>query len=297
MKTTITIVLLTASLVLALAVASLAKPGEDELEINRGISYKEAAGSAAKLTQLDIYAPKDAKGLPVVMMVHGGGWAIGDKGNPGIGTVKPAFFCREGFVYVTVNYRLSPAVEHPAHIEDVAAAFAWLVDNVEHYGGDPQRINIMGHSAGAHLVALLGTDKARLAPYGLAPTNIESVTCLDGAGYDIPTRLSGIVGRQLREMMTTAFGEDGSKWADASPTLHVRADGEYPPFLILHTDRPGGASQSMGLGDALRKAGGYAFNREAGDKSHRTVNADVGRDGDWLTELVLDFLDDQQVGD
>jgi len=265
--------------------------------VSKDIQYHKLPGESPRLLSLDIYSPRDATSLPVVMMVHGGGWRNGDKSNPGIGTVKPEYFCNAGFVYVTVNYRLSPAVEHPAHIEDVAAALRWLHDNVAEYGGDPDRISIMGHSAGAHLVALLGTDEARLQAEGLELLDIESVICLDGAGYDIPARMAGWPGRLMSNMLNNAFGNDGSKWQDASPTLHVHEGVDYPPFLILHTPRVDAPGQSMALGDALRASGSYACNEEAADKTHRTINHDIGSTGDWVTALIMDFLADGKVSD
>jgi acetyl esterase/lipase len=264
----------------------------DGITASREIQYRKLQEVDPSLLSLDVYAPNGAENLPVVMMVHGGGWRNGDKSNPGLNTTKPQAFCANGYVYVSINYRLSPAVEHPAHIEDVAAALHWLVDNIAGYGGDPSRISIMGHSAGAHLVALLGTNETRLAAEGLTLDDIESVICLDGAGYDIPARMAGRPGRLMSNMLSSAFGNDGSKWADASPTLHVQSGVAYPPFLILHTPRVDAPGQSMALGNALRDSGSYAYNAQAADKTHRTINRDIGMDDDWVTDLILDFLAD-----
>ena len=282
-------------LLLALAVQVMAGPDYTGLAVHRDIPYHIIEGVDPALLSLDIYAPVDAQNLPVVMMIHGGGWATGDKQNSKIAGRKPQFFCDNDFVYVSVNYRLSPAVEHPAHIEDVAASFAWIYENVTDYGGDPGQIHVIGHSAGAHLAALLATDPARLPVHDLSNADISSVILLDGAGYDIPQRMAGNAGRRMKSMYRNAFGNDGSKWADASPTLHVSDQKSYPPFLILHTIRADAVGQSMELGDALRSGGSYAFNHAARDKSHRTVNSDLGNADDWLSELVLDFLADGDV--
>lgn len=297
MRNTIYITLGCALALLGLVIPSLARSELARITATRDIEYRQLQGVDPKLLSLDVYAPDGAVDLPVLMMVHGGGWRNGDKSNPGIGTVKPEYFCNTGYVYVAINYRLSPDVEHPAHIQDVAAALKWLVDNIGEYGGDPQRISIMGHSAGAHLVALLGTDEARLAAEGLSLEDIESVICLDGAGYDIPSRMSGKPGRLMSNMLNSAFGSDGTNWEDASPTLHVQQGMNYPPFLILHTPRVDAPGQSMALGEALRSAGAYAHNVEAIDKSHRTINRDIGTDDDWVTDLILDFLKDGRVSE
>ena len=297
MRNTIIITFSSAMLLLGLVFAATAHGELDGIRVSENIQYRNMPGVSPKLISLDVYAPEDADGLPVVMKVHGGGWRNGDKSNPGIGTIKPEYFCDKGYVYVAINYRLSPAVEHPAHIEDVAATLHWLVDNIADYGGDPGRINIMGHSAGAHLVALLGTDEARLQAEGLSLQDIESVICLDGAGYDIPSRMAGKPGRLMSNMLASAFGSDGTLWPDASPTLHVHAGVDYPPFLILHTPRADAPGQSMALGDALRSTGSYAYNEEAADKTHRTINHDVGSAGDWVTVMIMDFLADGKVAD
>ncbi len=297
MRNTIKIVTLTALLLLGLVVSSTAESDLKGLTVHRDVQYREIVGVDPGLLSLDIYAPEDASGLPVLMMVHGGGWSIGDKANRSLADTKPRYFCDNGYIYVSINYRLSPAVQHPAHIEDVAAAYAWLTGNVANYGGDPEHISIMGHSAGAQLVALLATDAKRLQAYGLDPAHIDTVICLDGAGYDIPGRMAGRPGRMLRDMLTDAFGSDGTLWEDASPTLHVTEAGSYPPFLILYTRRVDAPGQSMELAEALRSAETFAWEGEAADKTHMTINRDVGTAEDWVTILIMDLLADGSIGD
>ncbi|MCB1216123.1 alpha/beta hydrolase [bacterium] len=297
MRNTIMITLLTGLLLMALAVSSTAGPGEDGLKISRNIAYRTDTGSRRGLTALDVYAPEGAVRLPVVMMVHGGGWSIGDKSNGSNGLEKGRFFCDEGYVYVSVNYRLSPAVQHPAHIEDVAAAYAWISENISDFGGDPEHISIMGHSAGAHLVALLGADERWLEAHGLPLNDIDAVICLDGAGYDIPERMSKPLSRLLRRFMTDAFGDDGSLWEDASPILQIDSEQVYPPYLILYTARVEGRNQSSSLAETLQAAGGYAATHQASDKTHGTVNSDIGKPHEWLTEMVLSFLQARKLQD
>src|SRR6185436_2816923 len=104
---------------------------------------------------LVVYSPKGAKDLPVVFWIHGGGWQAGDKKEV---QIKPQVFNEKGFVFVSINYRLLPAVEMGAINRDVAMAVHWVHDHIAEYGGDPKRMFVMGHSAGAQLAALICTD-------------------------------------------------------------------------------------------------------------------------------------------
>ena len=113
---------------------------------------------------LDIYAPPDAKNLPVVFWIHGGGWQAGDKADV---KLKPQVFMDKGFVFVSTNYRLLPDVDMGTLIRDVAKSFRWVHDHIAEYGGDPKRVLVGGHSAGAQLAALLCTDDRYLKAEGV----------------------------------------------------------------------------------------------------------------------------------
>jgi arylformamidase len=125
---------------------------------NLNIPYTTISSINPSLLSLDVYAPAGAENLPVVLMIHGGGWSIGDKANRDVSIDKARYFTSQGYVYVSINYRLSPDVQHPAHIEDVASAVSWVLENIATYGGDPARLTLMGHSAGAHLLLVSAPD-------------------------------------------------------------------------------------------------------------------------------------------
>ena len=177
-------------------------------------------GVEAKSHSLDVYAPKDAKHAPVIIFIHGGGWRNGDKSNPGVGSQPAAHFCAEGFVFVSINYRLTPAGKHPANIQDVAKAVAWVHDHIAEHGGDPAQINIMGHSAGAHLTALVATDETRLKAEGKPLSILKRAILLDTAAYDIPRYLTEFQEAKgtspMRQLYTNAFGDTVEQWRDAS---------------------------------------------------------------------------------
>jgi acetyl esterase/lipase len=256
-----------------------------------GLAYAEMEGVDPNLLSLDLHAPKPARNCPVLVMIHGGGWCIGDKANANVGRDKARFFVAEGFVYISINYRLSPAVRHPAHVQDVARALAWVHDHVATHGGDPGRIVVMGHSAGAHLAALVATDERRLAEQKKEPDILKGVILLDGAGYDLPRHLGVPSGPALRGMFLKAFGDDPAGWKDPSPQLHVAAGKGIPPFLIFHAGRRRTArEQSRALAEALEKAGVAAKIVHAPDRDHGGMNACIGRPGDPYTEAVMVFL-------
>ena len=95
---------------------------------------------------LDIYMPKGADRVPVIVFFHGGGLRAGDKG---IGQVVAERFVPRGIGVVSASYRLSPSVMHPAHVQDAASATAWVLENIDRYGGNPENVYVSGHSAGA----------------------------------------------------------------------------------------------------------------------------------------------------
>ena len=114
---------------------------------------------------LDVYQPEGAKNLPVVFWIHGGGWQAGDKTDV---QIKPSVFCERGFVFVSTNYRLLPNVEMKELIQDVAKAMKWVHQNISNYGGDHQRVFVMGHSAGAnsppYSVSMIGILPPKVSP-------------------------------------------------------------------------------------------------------------------------------------
>lgn len=291
------------ALALALALPCVhAQPEEDEAEeapaprtadlagmrVARNVAYAQVEGVDPNLLSLDAYAPSEGKDMPVMVFVHGGGWRKGDKGNGG--TVKARHFVEAGWVYVSVNYRLSPAVRHPVHVQDVAAAIAHVHANVARWGGDPRRIHVMGHSAGAHLAALVATDGSYLKAHGLGLDTLRGVVLLDGAGYDIPDLLRDPRPVQAA-MYKGAFGKDPEGWKSASPIAHVAADQGIPAFLILPIAmRAESCAQSERLAAALKAAGVRAEVRPAPGKTHGTINSEFGFAGDEPTGQAMEFL-------
>lgn len=260
----------------------------------QNIAYAVRTGSNPNRTSLDIYNPAGLKNAPVMIMIHGGGWRMGDKANRGVNANKVPFFKDNGFVYVSINYRLSPEVQHPGHIEDVAEAVSWVSDNIGKYGGDGKRIFVMGHSAGAHLAALVATDDRRLKTHKKDLSLIKGVILLDGAGYDVATQMKGtrIFGGILNEMYVGAFTSDPAVQRDASPLFHISAGKNVPPFLIFTAgSRRDSVNQSTKMVEAMKNAGINAETIDDPTKSHGSINTDFGLAGELTTNKSKEFLD------
>ena len=296
MRVRLCLVLLLPALFLAGCRASHAQsrsvvPAPD-MTVTRDVVYTARPGVDPALLSLDIYAPLDAHNAPVVIGIHGGGWTNGDKANDGFAAQKATYFTAHDFVFVSINYRLSPAVRHPAHVEDVAAAVTFVHDHISQYGGDPDRLSLLGHSAGAHLAALVATDERRLQAHDLDLHVIKAVILLDGAGYDIPEEMS-TAGPLLRQRYRQAFTDDVAAQQDASPLTHVAPGKGIPPFLIMPiATRADSQAQSQALAAALTSAGVRGTVAVVDDKSHRTLNTEFGSPGDPSTQNALTFLQD-----
>ena len=192
---------------------------------------------------LDVYSPPRAKNLPVVFWIHGGGWQTGDKSSV---QIKPQAFMDKGFVFVSTNYRLLPSVDMGTIVRDIAKSIRWVHDHIAEYGGDPKRLFIMGHSAGAQLAALICTDDRYLKAEGLSLAIIKGCVPVDGDTYDVPAIIETAETRRRVHGLPQAkfghrekFGNDPAKHRDFSAVTHVAKDKGIPPFLILHVaDHP-----------------------------------------------------------
>jgi len=259
------------------------------------VPYAAIEGVDPNLLSLDIHAPKDAKGLPVVMYVHGGYWKAGDKSQK---SHLPEFFCRRGFVFVTLNYRLAPAVKHPVLIQDVARAAAWVHDHIAAHGGDAPQLFLTGHSAGAQLVALLGTDAKRLGEHGKPLSILRGVIPLDSAAMDI--RSVAANDRRADSPYRAAFGDDPAAWADASPIVQAESAKSLPPFQIVVAYGPAIANKKAGVdafATALRKNGTRAEVVDASSfREHQSLMTEFGTEGDPVSAAVLEFIETVRRG-
>ena len=222
--------------------------------------------------RLDVYSPRGAKDAPIVIFFHRGEWSKGDKSEV---SYKPKFLNESGIVFISANYRLSPAVTHPAHINDVAAAVRWAYDHAAEFGGSAKRIVVMGHSAGCHLVTLLALDPRYLAAVKLRPADLCGVVAWSGGAYDLVEKVKA--GGMYPPYIRKAFGDSEAAWRDASPVAHVGDTRPIPPFLFISVERGNPsyqASESPGRPDsgcqgASRLAGHRRSNPLHGEPSAR----------------------------
>jgi acetyl esterase/lipase len=195
-----------------------------------------------------------------------------------------------GFIFVATNYRFVPDVTVEEQAGDIAKAIRWIHDHAQDYGGSPDSIFIAGHSAGAHLAALVCTDERYLKHAGLSLANIKGCIPVDTAAYDVPRRIQLSLLRGKR-FYTNVFTEDEGKQKAVSPIAHVSKGKSIPPFLILHVaDRPGAKVQSEAFAKALRASGVDATVFAAEDKTHMTINSELGQPDDPPTKALIGFL-------
>ncbi len=238
---------------------------------------------------MDVYAPKDAKSLPVVFWIHGGGWQAGDKSDVG---GKPQMFLDRGFVFVSTNYRFVPHVTIKEMAGDIAKSMRWVHDHAKQYGGDPEAFFVMGHSAGAQLAALVSTDDRYLQAEGLSLAIIKGCVPVDGDTYDVPLQIA-TVEEQRAGIYRRKFGDEESQRA-LSPITHAAAEKHIPPFFILHVaDHLETKLQSERLVAALTKNDIPAKAYAAAGKDHGSINADLGTAGDEPTKALFEFVGEQ----
>ncbi len=246
-----------------------------------------------RMQALDYWSPstpKTAKRPPLIVFVHGGAWSMGSKAS-GTGRWKEAHFPAKGFAFASLDYRLVPTVQVEDQADDIAHALRTLITRADELGFDPHRIVLMGHSAGAHLVALVSTDPAYVSRAGLAMTDIAGTIAVDGAGYDVPQQIATSQAFLYREYVQ-AFGTDPARQRALSPVFHASAP-NVGRFLILHTARADSSQQSDELATILRRAGSSVqVNGFAGTglAAHLAINRRMGDPAYPATSVVDQWL-------
>jgi arylformamidase len=243
------------------------------------------------LQKLDLWRPAAHAPAPLIIFVHGGGWKRGDKDNA-TGAAKVNHLLGRSYAVASIDYRLVPAATVEQQAGDVALALAWLRAHAAAYGVDPDRIVLMGHSAGAHLVALVGTDPVYLAAVGLDYRALRGVVPIDGAAYDVPTQIAD-AGNFMHDTYGEAFGADPVRQNKLSPTRQAAAP-NAPAFLLLHVSRPDGIAQAQALADALTAAGTAVERRQfegTGLRGHMVINRSLGDPAYPATPVLDAWLD------
>lgn len=196
-----------------------------------------------KKLRLDVYAPREANNAPVVVFLFGGRWSSGSKDEWKF--VGEALASR-GFVAALPDYRQYPEVRFPAFVNDAARAVAWARNNAKTYGGDPDKVFVMGHSAGAHIAALLALKDEYLVNAGGSRNWLRGMIGLAGPYDFLP-----ITDPQMRDI----FGPP-EKFEQSQPILYV--EGDNPPMMLMHgeDDEIVRVQDTQNLASAIKKAGG-----------------------------------------
>jgi acetyl esterase/lipase len=297
-------------------------PDACQVEVVRDVAYYDGPEADDHRHRLDLFLPKEKANCPVVMLVHGGAWVVGDNRCCGLYSSVGQFLASRGIVAVLPNYRLSPGSKHPDHIQDVARAFAWTRKHITNFGGRPDQIILAGHSAGGHLVALLATDEKYLKAEGQRLADIRGVMAVSGV-YHIPTvsqtfTLGGASSRaaSLDEMTPLrgaggwswsrrlglpgipvnvdafglAFGDDAETREDASPVNHVRSG--LPPFLIFYgeNDLPTLPDMAREFYAALVGQGCEAKLFQVKERNHNSIMFRAIEPQDPVAHAMLEFI-------
>ena len=259
---------------LAIAAAAPASAG---MRIVRDIAY----GADAR-QRYDVYAPQDARGAPVIFMLHGGAWAFGDKGAATVVENKVARWVPRGFVFVSANYRMLPDAAPLEQARDAARALAAAQAQAASWGGDGARFILMGHSAGAHLVSLIAAAPRIARDLGARPW-LGTVE-LDSAALDVER----IMRKRHLRLYDRAFGRDPAAWAAVSPLARLSQRGA--PFLAVCSTRRADSCPAAKAFVARARALGTRASVLEEDLSHREINAQLGEDGAY-TRAVEAFLE------
>ena len=270
-----------AALLLALACAGAGAAPQDnaiaaamndlQVRVERNLAY-----GAHPQQRLDVYLPGQASG-PLLLMVHGGGWRYGDKGAPGVILAKVRHWTAQGFVVASANYRLLPDADPLEQARDVARALAYVQGKASTWGADPQRVILIGHSAGAHLAALLDADPALAREQGAQPW--RGTVSLDSAALDLTT----LMRMPHLPLYDAAFGSEPANWAAASP-LH-RLTRAAPPLLAVCSSR---RAISCSQAEAFRRRAaqlGVQVTVQPQAKTHAQIDAELGLPGPYTDSV------------
>ncbi len=255
---------------LCLLCLGLALPAQAE-------TISDIAYGPAPEQRYDLYLPSAQQNAPAILMVHGGGWFRGDKDMARVIDNKVARWLPRGIAFATTNYRMQPMAAPLEQARDVAHALASLQQSASQRGIAPGGIVLMGHSAGAHLIALLAARPELLAEAGAQKP--LGYVLLDSGALDVPA----IMNKRHLRLYDRAFGSNPADWVAASPYHQLRQ--ATPPMLaVCSTRRADACPQAQALAEKARGLGAsiVVFPQ---DMTHGEINAQLGQDGDYTSSV------------
>jgi acetyl esterase/lipase len=245
----------------------------------RPIDLQAIAPGARKLTQsygthdkqqIDIYLPPSPQDAPILVMVHGGAWKIGDKANTGSVENKLRHWLPRGFIVVSVNYRLLPDAMAGEQARDVAEAVKWVQAYAEDWGGSENKIILMGHSAGAHLVALLSAKPSMVGRPWAGTVVLDSAVM----------RVADIMAKPHPRFYDEAFGTDPAAWAAVSP-MDQWTPAAVPMMVVCSSQRPDAPCEAA----QAFQAKGRSLPVLPQPLSHAAINQTLGLPGDYTAAV------------
>lgn len=234
---------------------------------------------------LDIYMPEGKKDAPVIVYFHGGALLMGNKSwGKDIGH-KVA---ESGIGLVSVNYRLSPDFRHPAHLNDVATATAWVINNIKAYGGNPKKVYVAGHSAGAYLAALLAIDFSVLQAHNIEQSKIIGAILISPFLFVEETAKVRI---ERDSIFKTIWGNEPQSWMRASVTPHILPDRDNILLIYADGDDNWRKEQNERFATAMTAAGNLrVITKEVPNRAHLTLLTAILDDDDMIVDLIRDFV-------
>ncbi|CAL4867947.1 hypothetical protein MMA231_02220 [Asticcacaulis sp. MM231] len=247
-----------------------------------GATRKSAVYGTDADQSMEVYLPSNPDHAPVIVMVHGGGWRVGDKNMTAVVENKIKHWLPKGYIFISIDYRMLPDAGVDVQAQDVAAAIAYIEKQAPSWGGDAAKLILMGHSAGAHLVALMSADPSRVRQAG--GHDWAASVVLDSAAYDVAAVMKG----KHLDLYDDAFGSDPAYWARLSPRAQLKAEA-VPMMLVCALKRSDNScGQSHNFAEALKGMGQSAPVVEL-DMKHAEVNAQLGLPGAY-TDSVDSFI-------
>ena len=275
-----------ATLLLTLVFAPSAKSVDPaQIAVTADLAYKSGRSLSAdeiRRCQLDLYAPLNARSLPCLVWLYGGGLTAGAKSVPSTRAICRAL-ASDGILVACPDYRLSPEAKYPAYLEDAAATVAWVRQHAAEYGGDPGRVFVGGHSAGGYLTAMLGLDVRYLLAVGVNHSDLAGFIPVSGQ------MMTHYTVREERGLPKDALIAD-----EAAPINHVHQ--ATPPWLILYAehDAPLRAAENQFFAAALTEAGHRDITlREVAGRDHGSIADWIAHPGDPTREQIVAFIHHQ----
>lgn len=254
------------------------------------LCYAPAADCDGAARRLDLYLPA-GKDWPVIVFIHGGGWNEGDKrlrvGGADVYSNVGRFYAQHGIGVAVINYRLQPSTDWRGQIEDSRRAAVWVRRNIQSYGGRPDALFLMGHSAGAYLASFVALDSA-----AADSTRYRGVIAVSGAGLDLTDAKTYELGERPRYYeQRFRDGDSTEEWKRlASPIGY--ASRNAPPFLILHAggEKPALKRQSQLLNEALERHGVESRIVVVPGESHSRIVLTLSRADKTAGPAILEFV-------